>query len=167
MAVQAPPIQFRDKELEVEIRVRTPEEGESPSLIARRDLERYYRLLRRSLPVFSEPEALLIVRACVGWRPDADSVHFLWAQVDSAIKSKQTDQTYGVDGPALVERLRALTPFEAMAVVDAAEMIWFSAVPRWTDKQEMVHMSEDVHTTGLTGKSWPRRRDYGEPEVPR
>lgn len=162
MAAQTAPIQFRDKLLEVEIETRTPYDGSSPSLIARRDLERYYRLLRRSLRTFSEPEAKLIVRACVGWHPDADSVHFLWAQVDEAIRSQHLDEEYGVDGATLVERLRGLTPFEAMAVADAAEIVWYAAKPKGEDEQGFIYVTEDEHTVGLVDEpGW--RREYGEP----
>lgn len=94
--------------------------------IAARDLDRYYTLLQRAMPKFSEPEASLIVDALNGTLSEPHTAHLLWAEIDDAIQLDQLDKKWGVDGPALVQRLRSLSPFEAMAVVDAAERFWLS-----------------------------------------
>jgi hypothetical protein len=97
---------------------------QTTSEIAKRDLERYYDALRRALQAFSEPEASLIVDACKAWLVEPHSAPLLWAEVDDAIRGDGLAVKWGVDGSALVARLRALTPFEALAVCDAAERFW-------------------------------------------
>ena len=115
-----PQIQFRAGGIEPELTARAGG-AESPSLVARRDLERYYYLLRRALPTFTEPEASLIVDACNGWLIEPHTAPLLWAEVDDAIRMDGLAEKWGVDGASLVARLRALTPFESLAVADAAE----------------------------------------------
>jgi hypothetical protein len=94
--------------------------------IARRDLERYYALLAQSLRriALSQDEASLIAVACNGvlWTPQ--TVDLIWAEVDEAIRADRLDQQWGVDGPALVDLLRALGPAERLALVDAVEHLW-------------------------------------------
>lgn len=117
------PIAFRDREVEDQLRQRASA-GRSPAQVAARDLARYYALLHRSLPAFSAPDASLIVDACNGWFVEPHSAPLLWAEVADAISLDGLDAKWGVDGPALVARLRALTPFEALAVCDAIERAW-------------------------------------------
>lgn len=116
---QGPPIQFRDVEIERELAAR----GDNPNLVAKRDLERYYALLRQSLPTFSRSEASLIVDALNGTLIEPHTARLLWAAIDDALYDGLAEK-WGVDGLALVARLRRLTPFEALAVVDAAERYW-------------------------------------------
>lgn len=120
---RAAPIQFRDKEIEAELDTRAGK-GLSLSLVARRDLQRYYALMRRSLPAFSEPEASLIVDAMRGARTEPHTVEVLWAGVDDAVRGESLDEKWDVDGAALVDRLRSLTPFGALTVADACERFW-------------------------------------------
>ena len=120
---QPAPLMFRPGELETPLAARSGGTL-SPALVAKRDLERYYDMLRRALPAFSEAEASLIVDACNGWLVEPHSAPLLWAEVDDAIRSDGLATKWGVDGPALVARLRALTPFEALAVCDSVERFW-------------------------------------------
>lgn len=92
--------------------------------VAQRDLERYYHLLRQSLPAFSEAEASLLVDACNGWLIEPHTARLLWAEVADAISLDGLDRKWDVDGPALVARLRNLTPSEALAACDAIERFW-------------------------------------------
>lgn len=116
-------IQFRAGEL------RTALEGRasaslSVDLVAKRDLGRYYTLLDAVRPTFSEAEASLILDACNGIVWDQRSVGFLWAEVADGIKLDGLDEKWGVDGGALVKRLRALPFAELQAIADASERWW-------------------------------------------
>jgi hypothetical protein len=94
--------------------------------IVRRDLARYYQLLReeeRRLPV-SEQEWNLLRDALNGVLIDAIAWRFLDHEIADAIRLDQLDAKWGVDGAALVETLRALCPGQTLAVVDAVERWW-------------------------------------------
>jgi hypothetical protein len=101
---------------------RTTDE-QSTNLIARRDLERYYAVLRDSLQTvtLTEGEASALVDALNGTLLEAHTYSLLWANVADAIRYDGLAEKWGIDGPALVAKLRALSPGAAMAVVDAAE----------------------------------------------
>ncbi len=103
----------------------------SEGLVARRDLERYYALLDHELArvELSEAEASLICDALNGTLMDPHSYRLLWAEVADAVRLDGLDAKWGVDGDALVERLRALSPGAMMAVVDAVERFWLSPNP--------------------------------------
>ena len=111
------------------------EARESPSTsrsqVINRDLDRLYALYKRTLPEIqlSVPEAMLIVDALNGTVfYDAGSATLLWASVEDSIRLDGLADKWGVDGKALVEKLRGLTPAQSLAVIDAAERFW-TAVP--------------------------------------
>ena len=91
--------------------------------MATRDLARYYALLGRERPgaVVSPDEACLIRDALPAYRAArrADAEATLATTVEA--EGSEAAQTYGVDVPALVERLRGLGPVRLLAVVDLAE----------------------------------------------
>lgn len=126
---QYPRVQFRAGDLLPALLARTaedPVEGYTEGALsqtAQRDLERYYALLKLSLPAFSEAEASLIVDALNGSMLESHSGHLLWAEIDDAVREGLAEK-WGVAGPALVERLRALPPFAQYAVWEAAEVWW-------------------------------------------
>lgn len=128
----APPVSPRDL---VQFRVgdtlspeltRRLEAGLSPSLTVKRDVERYYALLaavRTSLP-FEDPEIALIRR--VAWDTPgglgSDVPRLLWAEVADAIRHQpDAIEESGVDGDALVAKLRDLCAAELYALVEAIE----------------------------------------------
>jgi hypothetical protein len=117
----------------------------SGSEIARRDLERYYDMLKRSLPRFSQGEAMLLCDVLNGVISMAYSVPLLWAQVSDALQDGYAEK-WEIDGPALVEKLRKLTPFECMAVVDAVERVWNSPT------YYIDNMEERLRKVGLVAK---------------
>ena len=93
--------------------------------VARRDLHRYYGLLRVALPQFAEPEGLLIIEALAGQGSSEHGARMLWAHIEEAIENDGLDEKYGVDREALVRRLRRdFNRIELMAIVDAAERAW-------------------------------------------
>ena len=93
------------------------------SRIAERDLDRYHDMLWRSLPKFSVGEAMLMCDALNGSINHAYSAPLLWAQISDSLEEGKAEK-WEVDGESLVERLRKLTPFECMAVIDAIERAW-------------------------------------------
>lgn len=94
---------------DVEVRADTP--SEHPGVM-RRDLGRYYEAMRRSLPVFIEAEATLLVNVLNGARhADPASIALLWAEIAD-------------EDPALAERLRKLSYIECVAIVDTVERFW-------------------------------------------
>ncbi len=114
--------------LQQQLAARTDQEaeGQSAALVARRDLERYYAVLQDSLRRLdlTAGEACLIVDALNGTLMDAVSYRLLWAEVSDAQRRQNLAEKWGVDGSQLVERLRALSPGELMAIIDAAERFW-------------------------------------------
>lgn len=93
--------------------------------IVPRDLSRYYALLRRESRriCLTVNEALAICDALNGSRMDATSAAFLWAEIADALPDGLAAK-WDIDGPALVARLRALTPAQSLAIVDAVERWW-------------------------------------------
>lgn len=102
------------------------ERGEARSTIISRDLERLYTLYRRALRRvnLTIDEACLVVDALNSSLYIADSAHLLWAGVEDTIQHENLAEKWGVDGKALVEKLRSLNEIQSMAVIDAAERFW-------------------------------------------
>ena len=100
--------------------------GENRSHVIARDLDRFYNLCRRAIREvpLSEKEACLIVDTLNGVILDAGTAQYLWAEVEDSVKLNNLAEKWGVDGPALVEKLRDLNALQAMALVDGAERFW-------------------------------------------
>jgi hypothetical protein len=101
--------------------------GLSFGAVGARDLERYYRLIDRTLQgvVFSVAEASVIVDACNGTYWDTFSLFDgLALGLEDAISGDQLDQKWGIDGERLLAKLRALEPAQHLAIVDAIERFW-------------------------------------------
>jgi hypothetical protein len=126
---QYPRVHFRAGDLLPDLLARAaPDEDGTPSertvaIAADRDLHRYYYLLRLALPSFSEAEASLIVEALNGLLTEAHTARLVRANIQDAIEEGLAAK-HGVDGDALLARLRALSEFEQMAIADAAERFW-------------------------------------------
>jgi hypothetical protein len=123
-----PNIQFRPGQLagQVERRAgRAPDAG-SANEVARRDLGRYYVLLERELRTveLGEAEASLITDALNGTMMDAGSWTLLWAEIDDACLLDRLHEKWDVDGGRLVAKIRAMTPGQTLALVDAVERFW-------------------------------------------
>jgi len=114
--------------------------GDNRSGIINRDLERYYTVLDRALRTVSltENEALLIVDVLNGSILDTLSVRMLWAGVEDAINLDKVDEKWGINGAALVEKLRSLGEIQCLAVVDAAERFWADEDNRNMDTRETI-----------------------------
>jgi hypothetical protein len=104
-------------------------DGQDLRAIEERDLARYYRLLADELArlALTKQEAWLIENALAALRRArrdgrprvslADAAAAEWKRIGAC-----TDMI-GCDGPGLVERLRALSPAQATALVDAVERL--------------------------------------------
>jgi hypothetical protein len=134
-------IQFNDKKLEAEIATRAGEGSIlSPSLTAKRDMERYYHLLHESMPALTVGEANAIADACNGWAA-WDTPHtpdYLWVELDDAIRLDGHDAKWGI-GADFGQRLRALTAIQRYALVDAAERFWQSQSREIGDFFKLAH----------------------------
>lgn len=121
------PIQKRSLWLSRELaeEVDACEPGEMSALINRCH-DRYRFILRRAVPALTEPEWMLLVDALMGTisEPAELGVAALAHGVADAIALERLDAKWAVDGAALLATLRALTPAEAVAVLDAAERFW-------------------------------------------
>lgn len=97
----------------------------SASEVARRDLGRYYDLLALALASvdLTEGEASLIVDALNGTIIDVSTAQLLAAEVEDGLGDGLAEK-WGVDGGALVAKVRAWTLAQRMAVCDAAERFW-------------------------------------------
>jgi len=103
--------------------------GNNRSAVINRDLGRLYVLYRRALrqaPLssLSIDEICLVVDVLNGSIHDANTAHMLWAGVEDGIRLDGLAEKWDVDGPALVEKLRALNDIQSMALIDVAERFW-------------------------------------------
>ena len=109
--------------LETELEAR----GDNRNHVIHRDLERLYTLYRlalRDVKQLTLPEAWFIVDMLNGTMMDANTAGLLWADAEDACALDGLDKKWQVDGKAFVEKLKALSPVQALALVDAAERFW-------------------------------------------
>ncbi|MDE1904938.1 MAG: hypothetical protein KGH75_00625 [Rhodospirillales bacterium] len=118
-------VSFRATRIEPALRSRCADQTRGAiSMVARRDMERYYALLARTCPTFALNEACLIMDVMNGCIVTPETMQLLWANVDDAIRLDALDHKWNIDGAALVARLRALPYAECVALVDAVERAW-------------------------------------------
>lgn len=116
-------IVFRASDLADPIACRTSSRL-SAGLVAKRDLDRYYETLKRSLPLFPRNDALALLDALRGTLWESWNVTLLWADIADA---EGLGAKWQIDQDALVARLRGLSYAECLATVDAAERFWLCA----------------------------------------
>ena len=120
-----PQIAFRivDKSMHEAI-TRRASAWNSSNQVARRDLERFYLLLRRNTPTFSEGEAHFLLDIFNGtiFEPVEASLRLLWASVEDA--EERYAEKWNVNRDELRQRLKAVSDLEAMALIDAIERFW-------------------------------------------
>jgi len=104
-------------------RVRGPRER---SATIARDLGRLYDLYKLALREIqlTASEACLICDVLNGTWMDVGSADTLWAEVADGIRLNGLDQKWGVDGEALIAKLKGLDRLTCLALVDAAERFW-------------------------------------------
>jgi hypothetical protein len=88
--------------------------------------DRYGEVVRRSMPSLSQNEWMLIFDSLNGviLSDSAQSVAGLWGGIEDSIRLDGLDEKWQVNGPALVDRLRALSYPEQVAIADTAERFW-------------------------------------------
>lgn len=105
-----------------------------------RDLARLYDLYKlalREVPL-TVGEACLICDVLNGTMMDASSSTMLWAEVEDGIRLDRLDEKWGVDGDALVAKLKGLDRLTCLALVDAAERFWVAAPSSEEDTRTLV-----------------------------
>ena len=109
----APDVQFNDKAL-AENALVPRAHALTPSLVAKRDLRRYYRLLDNALArlTITRADAEAISAACRNW--DIGEI------ANAALLYAQVERT-GTAPKGLVDKLRAASLLECVALIDAAE----------------------------------------------
>lgn len=116
----------------------------SASLVAKRDLERYYTVLANSVrevqaALGGEKGACLVCDALNGvWLTEASAVGLAWAEVADHIRLNGAAEKWGLtedEAADLVERLRDLSPGATATLVDAVERWWHDA-PAGDDREE-------------------------------
>ena len=93
------------------------------NLTAKRDLERYYYVLSRSMPELSENDALLlcdILNGAIFAFPD--SIRMLPLEVEDADES--CFLKWGVEKKNILDHVRSLSVAEMAATIDAVERYW-------------------------------------------
>lgn len=103
--------------------------GESLSGSVNRLADRYYEIVRRSRIDLPPPELDAIRDALNGWlaEPAATIAGGPALEVEDALPDGLAER-HGIDGPALVAKLRALTYAQEVALVDAVEQYWRTVV---------------------------------------
>lgn len=108
-------------------------DGQSTSVVARRDLGRYHAILAGSQGEVQEAiggdrQAHLVLDALNGaWLGDDLSLGLAWAEVDDHIRLNAAAQTWDLtdyEAASLVERLRILSPGGRATLLDAVERWW-------------------------------------------
>jgi hypothetical protein len=123
---QGSPIQFRDVEVERELDRRS----NNHNYAARRDLARYYELLRREMRSLGllEQDEFLIAEACAGMEFTPDTAPFIRTAVREAMEESNLAEKWRVNPEQLNAKLKKLTPGQAMALVD-----WIESCVRWPE----------------------------------
>ena len=110
-----------------ELRRRAPaQQNGNLTWVATRDLERYYHALQEALKTveLTEQECLLLCDALNGTIMEPHTIRLLWATVADAVQLDGLDRKWGVDGEALVAKLRGYSYPQQLAIVDAVERWW-------------------------------------------
>ena len=114
--------------------------GDRLSTEITRNLNRYlyslFEARREMRSQFGDQECGLILSATNGTMfSEPFSISLIHAGVEDAIRYEKLDDKWGVDGPALVGKLAALTYIQKLALVDAVNVWWngnnAKADPEW------------------------------------
>ena len=126
-------IQFRPGDLLKELHLRAGSDG----AVAKRDLERYYFIVKESQPVnFTLNEMLAIINslmhpAAVETPSPSAIKKYLWAEIiEGADYSKEElrndlEEKYQVDLGKLARKVKKLSHAETFALQDLSERVWF------------------------------------------
>ena len=116
---------YLDQETDQALYERT-KENRSRSETITTIVRRYAELCRRDQPQLEVNEWKMVCDILNGiWLNDSASLSYVWAEVADACQLNHTDKKWEVDGAALVNKLRALTYGQLVALVDEVERFWF------------------------------------------
>lgn len=104
--------------------------GESLSGSINRIADRYYEIIRRSRIDLSDAELAAVRDALNGWlaEPAATIAGGPALEVADALDDGLAER-HGIDGRALLAKLRGLTYAQEVALVDSVEQFWRAATP--------------------------------------
>jgi len=74
------------------------------------------------VPKFTADEALIIAACMRGVSATEEHAALMWRTVQDTLWDEKLDTYYGIDGPALVERLRVMPLDEQLAVMQALDI---------------------------------------------
>jgi hypothetical protein len=126
------------------------ERHDSVSEAAKVALYRYFHLLEDAVRRLglTKQEASLIADALNGWWVNAEPPSLiragLYMTVLDAIELNQLDKKWGVNGSEILEKLKALSELEAIALVDAIQRFWYEP-----DSSDISDVSEKLKKVGL------------------
>ncbi len=138
-----PVVTFEPDGVMDDLTARTSELCLSLGDVARRDLERYYTILRHELRAadLTKGEAAALCDVLVSTWMDAHTARLLDMEVEDAL-ADGLDDKWGIDGLQLARRLAAMPWSRRMAIADAVER-W------WALQEESRTLSEGLATVGL------------------
>lgn len=104
--------------------------GESLSGSINRIADRYYEIIRRSRIDLSDAELAAVCDALNGWlaEPAATISGGPALEVEDALADGLAER-HGIDGRALLAKLRRLTFAQEVALVDSVEQFWRAVTP--------------------------------------
>jgi len=110
----------------VDARIKGDRDNGARAEALREMVARYDLICRRDQPKFSVAEWKLICDVMNGvWTSDGGAnIPMIWAEVSDGIRLNAVDKKWRVKGAALVEKIRALTAGQTIAVLDTVERFW-------------------------------------------
>jgi hypothetical protein len=176
MAEQGPPVSFRSVTLEPELAARTPE-GRGLGWVAKRDLGRYYALLRllRHDVALSVGEALVICAAMRGIVQDSRrEVHAeMWTAAYALLPrtadamdfrrfglTPEHEQRWRVDGTVLRGKVAMWSFEQRCAVLDGVEQFWLRCES--VDDPQAAQVLDEVGLVQTEGRTVQEPRRAGE-----
>lgn len=108
--------------------------------VANRDMARYYNILKYALRevALTEQEAMLVCDALNGVFFDDFSIRLMRASVEDAIIHDRLDEKWGVDGEALIVKLRSYSIGALYSVADAVEQWWSMSNPELSNYEKLL-----------------------------
>lgn len=116
-------ISFRDKQMKKALN----ERGQAPGLVAKQICDRYFYLMQRCTPKFTEAEASLIVDVLNGSRFQTETIEYIVKEVVYAIREEGYAQKWVVNGDVLIGQIKNLNLSQLFALVDAVERFWYES----------------------------------------
>ncbi len=110
-----------------QLHLRDSHENRSATILTQ--LDRYFYLLDRACAklaeTFTTSELALIADATNGIRwADSVGLNHLWVELHHAVHTDQLAEKWGVDGTALIRKVKELDLLSTFALVDAVERWW-------------------------------------------